>query len=229
MAGVFFPLDERWGLSDSVYSPGMARQMVWLSGLLPYEQAAQVFERIGHRSLPRASIWSQSQVHGERLRAYLVRRQDQVSVERVVLPPPGQDHRQRKGVSIDGGMVNIRGEGWKEVKVGAIGDVERDGEGGPHSREDVPGVRVTNVGYAAALGSAEVLGPALWALAVEKEVPQAADSCVTADGAPWICLPWRARPGESDSRSVSRQCANRGLVPCLSAPGGRGPCTPSRR
>jgi len=160
--------------------------MVWLSGLLPYEQAAQVFERIGHRSLPRASIWSQSQVHGERLRAYLVRRQDQVSVERVVLPPPGQDHRQRKGVSIDGGMVNIRGEGWKEVKVGAIGDVERDGEGGPHSREDVPGVRVTNVGYAAALGSAEVLGPALWALAVEKEVPQAADSCVTADGAPWI-------------------------------------------
>lgn len=160
--------------------------MVWLSALLPYQQAAQVFERIGHRSLPRASIWRQSQVHGERLRAHLERQQDQVAVERVVLPPPGRDHQQRKSISIDGGMVNIRGEGWKEVKVGAIGDVEQEEAWDPDTQEEVPEVRIRNVGYAAALGSPADLAPVLWALAVEKEVPQAADSCVTADGAPWI-------------------------------------------
>ena len=186
VAGVFFPLDERWGLKDSIYSPGMAKQMVWLSALLPYEKAEQVFKRIGHCVIPRNTIWRQSQMHSERLRAHLVRKQDRVRVERVVLPPPGQDHWQRKGISIDGGMVNIRGEGWKEVKVGAIGDIEQDAEWDPQSQEEVPAVRVRNVGYAAVLGSPEVFGPAMWALAVEKEVPQAADTCVTADGAPWI-------------------------------------------
>jgi len=186
VAGGFSPLDERWGLADSVYSPGMAKQMVWLSGLVPYEQARQVFERIGHRCIPQASVWRQSQAHGERLRAHLEREQDRVSVERVVLPAPGQDHRQPKAISMDGGMVNIRREGWKEVKVGVIGDIEQGPKWDPDIQEEVPEVHGVNVGYAAVLGSAEAFGPALWALAVKKDVPQAAVSCVTADGAEWI-------------------------------------------
>ena len=36
----------------------------------------------------------------------------------------GQDHQALKGISMDGGMVNVRGEGWKEIKVGAVFDVE---------------------------------------------------------------------------------------------------------
>jgi hypothetical protein len=42
------------------------------------------------------------------------------------------------------------------------------------------------VAYAAVLGSVEQFAPALWATAVAHQVPQAADSSVTADGAEWI-------------------------------------------
>lgn len=65
----FFPLDERWGLDESVYSPECARQMVWLSGLLTYEQSSAVFARIAQRLIPSASIWRQTQKYGARLEA----------------------------------------------------------------------------------------------------------------------------------------------------------------
>lgn len=186
MARGFFPLDEKLGLGRRVHSADLAKQMVWLSGLLPYKQVEEVFERIGHCAVARMSVWRQAEQHGERLRAYLERKQEQVGVERVVLPPPGQDHRQPKGISLDGGMINIRGEGWKEIKVGAIGDIEQRSERDPVTDEEKLQAHCIHVGYAAVLGSPEAFAPALWALAVGKEVPQAADSCVTADGAEWI-------------------------------------------
>lgn len=160
--------------------------MVWLSGLLPYEQAAQVFERIGHLQIPGVSIWRQTQLYGVRLEAHVKRQQDFVRPERVVLPPPGLDHRQRKGVSIDGGMVNIRGEGWKEFKVGAVFDVALRPERDPRTGERVEQAHGVDVAYTAVLGSVEHFAPALWATAVQHQVPQAADSSVTADGAEWI-------------------------------------------
>jgi hypothetical protein len=40
--------------------------------------------------------------------------------------------------------------------------------------------------YRAVLGSLNEFAPALWALAVGRQVPQAVDVTVTADGAEWI-------------------------------------------
>jgi len=186
MAGAFFPLDSLLGLTESVYSPGMMKDMVWLGGLGPYDQAVQILERIGHRSVPRTSVWRENQTHGQRMKAFLEREQERVKPERVVLPPRGQDHERIIGISMDGGMVNIRGEGWKEVKVSAVFDVDEAEEEDPITGEWVTQVIGVNVEYAAVLGSVEDFGPALWRLAVEREVPQAAKSSVTADGAGWI-------------------------------------------
>jgi hypothetical protein len=162
------------------------KQMVWLSGLLPYQQAEQVFKRVGNQVIPSSSLWDQSAVHGERLRAYRQREADRVRPERVILPPPGKDHAKLKGISIDGGMVNVRGEGWKEIKVGAVFDVRQRRERDALSGEWVEQAHGVNVGYAAVLGNPEAFGPQLWALAVKQEVPEAAKSSVTADGAEWI-------------------------------------------
>lgn len=182
----FFPLDERWGLTKSVYSPEMARQMVWLGGLLPYEQASQVFERFGYNVVPSASIWRQTQDYGERMRKHVERQQDFVGVERIKLPPPGYDHQRRKGISMDGGMVNIRGEGWKEMKVGTVFDIDLRLERDKKTRDLVERPHGVHMTYTAVLGSVSQFAPALWVLAVQQDVPQAADSCVTADGAEWI-------------------------------------------
>lgn len=46
--------------------------------------------------------------------------------------------------------------------------------------------RGENIGYCAVLGSVTDFAPALWALAVDHQIPQAADVAVTADGADWI-------------------------------------------
>ncbi len=107
----FFPLDERWSLNESAYSPELARDMVWLSGLLPYEQASAVFERIGHRLIPGVSLWRQARRYGARLEAEGQAQQEAVSVERVVLPDRRRVEVGVKGVGMDGGMVHIRGEG----------------------------------------------------------------------------------------------------------------------
>ena len=187
MAEGFFPLDERWRLTGSSYSERLSQQMVWLSGLVPsFEQAQAVFARIGHRQVPRMSIWRQTQSYAQRLQDHRLEQQARVRPERVVLPPAGQDHGQRKGISMDGGMVHIRDEGWKEFKLGAIYDVVPGREADPLTGEEVEQAQATGILCTGVLGPVDQFGPALWHLAVEQHVPQAADSSVTADGAPWI-------------------------------------------
>lgn len=174
------------GITRSVYSPDLAQQMVWLSGLLPYGQCEQVFARIGERLLPASSIWRQTQRQGERLQAYVEQQRQQVSVERVVLPEVRYDHDQRKGVSLDGGMVNIRGEGWRELKVGAVFDIRLKLERSPQTGELEEVAHAENTGYTAVLGSREVFTPALWALALVHDVPTATERAVVGDGALWV-------------------------------------------
>lgn len=180
----FFPLDKQLGLTRSAFSPELASQMVWIAGLLPYKQAEEIFERIGKRLVAATSIWEQVQRHGPRLQDYLKHQQDLVGVERVVLP--GHDLDIRKGISMDGGMLHIRGEGWKEFKLGTVFDVELRLERDPETRELVEKPHGVNMTYAAALGTPAELAPAFWKIAVDHQVPQAFHSSVTADGAEWI-------------------------------------------
>ncbi len=183
---VFFPLDKQWQLDRSVFTKEVARQMVWLSGLLPYEQCEAVFAEIGERWLSASSIWRQTQKHGHRLLDYVEDQRDQVSVERIQLPDEKHDHDQRKGVSMDGGMVNIRDEGWREVKVGTVFDVELRLERNPQTGELDHMAHGVNVHYTAVLGTKDDFKPALWALAVQHDLPTARNRSVVADGAPWI-------------------------------------------
>jgi len=181
-----FPLDEQLALNRSVYSPELARQMVWLSGLLPYAQCSTVFSEIGEKLIPASSIWRQSQRHGERLQAYVEHQREQVGLERVVLPAAFHDHSQRKALSMDGGMVNIRGEGWRELKVGAVFDIETRFERNPQTQQLDEMAHGVGIHYTAILGSKDEFTPALWALAVEHDLPTAKERAVVADGAAWI-------------------------------------------
>ncbi len=185
-APLVFPQDEQWNLNQTVYSAEMGKQMVWLSGLLPYEQCQQVFERIGERVVPASSIWRQTQRQGERLQTHVGHQREQVSVERVVLPDARYDHDQRKGLAMDGGMVNIRGEGWRELKVGAVFDIETRLERNPQTRELDEMAHGVNLHYTAVLGHKPAFTSALWALAVEHDLPTAKARAVVGDGALWI-------------------------------------------
>ncbi|MBX3082594.1 MAG: hypothetical protein KF716_13235 [Anaerolineae bacterium] len=160
--------------------------MTWLAGLLTFEQCQAVFARIGKRHLPASSIWRQAAQHGERLRGQVERDRQQVAPERISLPDAPHDHRQRKGVSMDGGMVHVRGEGWKEMKVGAVYDVATQPERDPITTDVMDMPHAVNLTYTAVLGEVPAFAQALWQLAVQQQVPTAYEASVTADGAAWI-------------------------------------------
>ena len=145
--------------------------MVWLSGIFPYEKCVEVFERIGERYVSSSSIWRQTQMYGKQMKDYLEHQREQVSVERIQLPDAKHDHDQRKGISMDGGMVNIREEGFRELKVGTVFDIEPRLERNPQTQELHEMAHGVNLLYTAVFGSKDVFSPALWALAVQHDLP----------------------------------------------------------
>jgi len=159
------------------------REVVWLSGYVPYGVVQQILERIGGYHLARSTVWDACQRAGERLVTAAEQAQDQVGVERVRWEQSQYAPEARKGVSMDGGMVLVRGEGWKELKVGVISDLVA-----PEARQlDVPDERLSNnLHYTASLGGVDQFSAALWCLAVQHKVPYAGHVAVTADGAAWI-------------------------------------------
>lgn len=160
--------------------------MVWLSTQVSYAAASEVFQRIGHRHIPSVSIWRQTQKHGQRIEQATQQTALRSPVERTVLPAQRDSHLQRKGISLDGGMVNIRGEGWKEFKVGTIFEVEQRWERDPKTGELRQVPHGMGMVYTAVLGSVSEFAPAFWQIAVEHHIPQTDDTSVTADGAEWI-------------------------------------------
>lgn len=180
-AGDIFPLDEQLELRHGSLSPMLVRQAVWLSSLLPYEQAQRVLEQIGGYTLTATTLWEHTQHVGERWR--IQQQQAYVGVERTRWETTHYQADARQSVSMDGGMVHVRGEGWKEVKVGVIGRLLPPWE---LSESDTP--RSHDLHYTATVGSVEAFSAALWQLAVQQQVPYAGQVAVTADGATWI---WR--------------------------------------
>ena len=176
---VFFPLDKAWGLDASVYSPELKRHLVWLSGLLPYAQAEAVMARIGKRTLSDSSLWRTVKRQGQRLMA------EAAPTEPVAEAPAGDAPPFDWGqmLSMDGGMVNIEGEGWKELKVGLVGQVVSDD--GPDSSV-IPEVHTLPLVYTAVLGEVEVFEPMLVRAAQAYGFFEATQSSIPADGASWI-------------------------------------------
>ena len=157
-------------------------------GLLPFEHAEDVLGTVGQVPMSDTALWRQVQGWGERGRTQEV----QQRAEAVALPPrsqivPGETHPAPvKGVAMDGATVHIRKEGWKELKVGSVFEVEvrptRDRETGDMI-DLAHAVRNT---YVAHLGGPEVFGQQVWAEARRRNWSQARETVAVGDGAPWI-------------------------------------------
>jgi len=186
VGAAFFPQDKHLDIQGGLYSRGLSQQMVWLSGLLPYERCVEVLRRIGGYRLNASSVWRQTQIQGAKMLVQAQQAQAQVNPERLQVAPAWADHERVKGVSLDGGMVNIRQQGWKEMKVGAIYDVGLRLEYDKRTDEYAEFAHADNLAYTAVLGDVAAFAPALWALAVQEHVPTAHTSSVTSDGADWI-------------------------------------------
>jgi hypothetical protein len=166
----------------------VARQAVWLSGLVPYAQAEAILQEIGQVNISRCSIWRRAEVWGDRFKALGDAERSQANALPEKWQPPSRavESDRRMGVAMDGMMVHVRQEGWKELKLGAIFDIEVRLGRDERTQEPVSLAHAVQNSYVAHLGGSEVLGEMLFGEARRRGWEQAQDSQVVADGAVWI-------------------------------------------
>lgn len=163
--------------------------MVWLSGAVDsFAEAEKVFERIGHLTISDSSIWRRKEKWGKRFKEVEEEEREQANTlssanafrERVL------GSQKRIGVSMDGTMVHIRDEGWKELKVGCSFDIKVLPTWNKESQEWEDLAHAIDNRYTAHLGGPELFGQLLWTEAKQRGWEGAADKEVVGDGAPWI-------------------------------------------
>ena len=153
-----------------------------------YEQAAAVLDQVGQIAMSDSSLWRQVAQWGEQFAGLEAQQREQASL----LPLGHERPEQRRtgtyrlGAAIDGTMIHIRAEGWKELKVGCVFDIEPQEVWDELTQEQVEIGHAVHPSYVAHLGGPTVFGQAVWAEAKRRGWEQAADTQILGDGAVWI-------------------------------------------
>lgn len=189
VAVVFFPLDEQLALYDKHWSESVAKEAVWLSGVVEsYEDAEVVMRRIGHLSMSDSTIWRRVKKWGAAFAAVAKEAEEKANA----LPQWGesttvaQTEARRAGAAMDGAMVHLREEGWKELKVGCLFTIEQQPIFDDETLEWRTQGHASDTSYVAHLGGPEQFGRMLWTQAHERGWANAAETQVVGDGAVWI-------------------------------------------
>ena len=184
----FFPLDRQLAVWDGHWSEQIAKHCVWLSALVEFEDAREIFARIGHIPISTSSVW-------RRVKRWGARGQAVEAAQRAVataLPPRAEiaagEARQagNLGVAMDGALVNIRQEGWKELKVGCVFEIVVKPTQDPQTGDWIDLAHAQHNSYVPHLGGPDVFGQAVWAEARRRDWVHAHETIALGDGAPWI-------------------------------------------
>jgi hypothetical protein len=185
----FFPLDEQLALYDKHWSEGVVKEAVWLSGVVEsYERAEEVMRRIGQLHMSDSTIWRRV----ERWGATFAQVEQAAAAQANAVPQRGesivvvQTAARRLGAALDGAMVHIRQEGWKELKVGCLFAIAQTPVWDEETQEWRPQGQAVDTSYVAHLGEPEPFGHKLWAEAQARGWEAAAETQVVGDGAVWI-------------------------------------------
>ena len=171
---------------DKHWSEQVAKYAVWLSGLMEFEEAKRVLNRIGQIPISDTSVWRRAKKWGQRFQA-------EEAVQRALAtaspargePVRGEPRDQPEmGVAMDGAQVHIRGEGWKELKVGCVFDIAVCPTVDKPTGETLDLAHAVRNSYVAHLGGPERFGELVWAEARQRGWTRARDSIAVGDGAP---------------------------------------------
>lgn len=166
----------------------MAKQAVKYSGKLSYGEAAEAMTELGQIEISTKSMWRLTQHWGEALKR-LEEREDLLTNRVVDSPMTGKIEEEldvRLGASMDGTMIYIRGEEWKELKVGCLFEVKPEPTLDRETGDWIELGHARKATYASYLGGPEEFGQKIWTEAKRRGWPHAIDTQVVADGAPWI-------------------------------------------
>jgi hypothetical protein len=170
------------------WSEGLLKLMIWLSGIVDYRKAEEILAQVGQITVSDSSVRRQVQVWGQSFQSIAEAERIRANVlsGRGGAPLRGANVKGRMGVAIDGSMIYIRGEGWKELKIGCVFDVEVHPTLDVETGDRVALAHAVNNSYVAHLGGPEILGQMAWAEASRRGWEQATDTEILGDAAPWI-------------------------------------------
>jgi hypothetical protein len=188
-----FPLDNQLELKGMGLSDGVIREAVWLSGAVAsYEMGAEILRRIGGIEVSRTTLWRCTQEVGEKFRRLEAVERARATALPEQWQPPNRaaplatSADQRLGVALDGALVNLRQEGWKEVKIGTVFQVAVAPMPDPNTGELMEFAHAVHNSYVAHLGGPETIGEMTWTEARRRGWEQAQETQVLGDGAVWI-------------------------------------------
>jgi hypothetical protein len=187
----FFPLDERLQLGGHSFTPGTLKQMVKLGvEIASYRRAAENFTELTQVGVSKSWLAELVQSYGGKVVA-----QQAAEAEAMVKAPAKEDplvwrtiptpDSEVMNVSCDGAMINVRGEGWKEVKTVTISAVEAVVG---LERDEEKEVHLTQHSYRAGLWEAKEFAKQQWAEGYRRGLEKAHQIVSVNDGAAWIWL-----------------------------------------
>ena len=158
------------------------------SAKLSFAEAAETLQELAQIEISPSSVWRLTQEWGEALKKV-----EEAEVENSFSSHeqliPGQaiaKSSERLGASMDGVMIYIRGEEWKELKCGCFFNVVEITTIDPETKEEIEIGHAVNNSYISHLGGPEPFGRKLWAEAKRRNWLAAIDTQVVADAAAWI-------------------------------------------
>lgn len=140
------------------------KQLARLSVRLPYEEAKKVYEELTGQRAGRMTAHRTVQRLGRKVSEKASSHRKQELPEK----SPNKNH-----ITADGTMIHIRGEGWKEAKVGACYQVNGQR-------------RAQFIRYTGTFESREKLGNLLYDLCGKPEMTQTKKMAFVADAAEWL-------------------------------------------
>ena len=163
--------------------------MVWLSGSSgSFAKAEQTLSRIGRIAVSDSSVWRRVEQWGPQWQAL-----EEAAISQGSQPIGREEVKQKaakstgaKGVAMDGATVFIRGEGWKELKVGCTFDVQVKPTKDKATGRWLDKPHAVDNRYVAHLGGPERFGQLVWANARQHGWFAAKKTIVLGDGAVWI-------------------------------------------
>jgi hypothetical protein len=170
----FFPLDKELQVPDGHLLPHAQETLVSLSSELPFGRVVKHLKRTLGVVVPVSTVRRQTLAVGQRV----------LEVHNEQAQPladcPEEQASERLAMSSDGSMVPLVGGVWAEVKVVAIGQVERR----KHKDEDE--IVTSQLTYFARLADAATFADQASGEMRRRGIERAKEVCAIQDGAEWI-------------------------------------------
>lgn len=178
------PLDHVLEMCAGSISAGLEEVLALLGTLVPYDQAVTVLEKLTLQSVSPTIVKAATDRVGQ-----LVATHENTAISAAWNTDDPQAPALPAGIpnrlylSMDGTMVHLHDEGWKEMKTGAVYTTTARPS---RLRPDTLDVRAQNLSFYADLAEADRFGQGFWVEAARRGATAAKEVVIIGDGAHWI-------------------------------------------